>query len=68
MVAFDPKERPTLEEIYNFEWMKEIKEIKDSNPIELQKYEDDLIKELQRREEIIKNSKKNNFSPSYFID
>ena len=57
MVAFDPKERPTLEEIYNFEWMKEIKEIKDSNPKELQKYEDDLIKELKRREEIMNNQK-----------
>jgi serine/threonine protein kinase len=64
MVAFDPKERPTLEEIYDFEWMKEIKEIKDSNPIELRKYEDDLIKELQRREEIMNNQKKNNFRTS----
>ena len=57
MVAFDPEERPTLEEIYDFEWMKEIKEIKDSNPKELKNYEDDLIEELKRREQIMKKQK-----------
>ena len=57
LVAFNPKERPTLEGIYDFEWMKEIKEIKDSNPKELKNYEDDLIKELKRREEIMNNLK-----------
>ena len=52
MVAYNPKERPTLEEIYNDEWMKEIRDL---NEKELEECEKDLIKELKKREEIIKN-------------
>ena len=50
MVAYDPKERPTIEEIYNDEWMKEINDL---NEKDFEKYENDLIKELMTREDII---------------
>ena len=49
MVAYNPKERPTIEEIYNHEWMKEINDL---NEEEFEKYEQDLIKELKAREDI----------------
>lgn len=49
MVAYNPKERPTIEEIYNDEWMKEIKDL---NEEEFEKYELDLIKELRAIEDI----------------
>jgi serine/threonine protein kinase len=48
MVAYNPKERPTIEEIYNHEWMKEIRDL---NEDEFEEYEKDLIKELKSREE-----------------
>ena len=48
MVAYNPKERPTIEEIYNHEWMKEIRDL---NEEEFEEYEKDLIKELKSREE-----------------
>ena len=50
MVADNPKERPTLEEIYNDKWMKEIRDL---NEKELEECENDLIKVLKNREEII---------------
>ena len=54
MVAYNPKERPTIEEIYNDEWMKEINDL---NEKEFEKYEKDLIKELRAREDIININK-----------
>ena len=47
MVAYNPDERPTIEEIYNHEWMKEIRDL---NEEEFEEYEKDLIKELKSRE------------------
>ena len=54
MVSFNPKERPTIEEIYNDEWMKEIKDL---NEEEFKTYENELIKELKKREEEMKVQK-----------
>ena len=51
MVSYDPNERPTIEEIYNDEWMKEIKDL---NEEELKLYENELINELKKREEEMK--------------
>ena len=50
MVAFNPKERPTIEEILNHDWMKEISKL---NEEEFKKYEEILIKELKKRERIL---------------
>ena len=50
LVAFNPNERPTIEEIYNHEWMKEIRDL---NEEEFKEYENDLINELKNREEIL---------------
>jgi serine/threonine protein kinase len=47
MVAFNRNERPTIEEIYNHEWMKEIRDL---NEEEFEEYEKDLVKELKSRE------------------
>jgi serine/threonine protein kinase len=44
MVAYNPKERPTIEEIYNDEWMKEIRDLDDT---EFQKCEEELNKMLK---------------------
>ena len=44
MVAYDPKERPTIEEIYNDEWMKEIRDLDDT---EFQKCEEELNEMLK---------------------
>ena len=55
MVAYNPKERPTIDEIYNHEWMKEIRDL---NEEEFEEYEKDLIKELKSREEYM--SEENN--------
>ena len=44
MVAYNPKERPTIEEIYNYEWMKEIRDLDDT---EFQKCEEELKKCLK---------------------
>ena len=51
MVAYDPNKRPTIEEILNGDWLKEITNLK---PDEFKIYEENLIKELKKREEIIK--------------
>ena len=48
LIASDPKKRPTIEEIFNHEW---IKGLKDLNEMELKKYEDEMICELKKREE-----------------
>jgi serine/threonine protein kinase len=48
MVACAPKKRPSIEEIYNHEWMKEIRDLNDE---ELEKYNQELINEFKSREE-----------------
>ena len=52
MVAFDPKERPSIEEILNDEWMKEIQNLPDN---ELKRLK---IEEFKEREKLILLSKK----------
>ena len=47
MVSPNPKNRPTLELIYNDEWLKEIRDLSEE---ELGNYEKELIAELKRRE------------------
>ena len=47
MISFNPKERPTIEEIYNDEWLREIRDL---NEQELMDLEQELINELKRRE------------------
>ena len=54
MVAYNPKERPTIEQVLNDEWFKDITNLKDE---EFKKYEQDLISKLKEREEIIKKLK-----------
>ena len=54
MVAYNPNERPTIEEIYNDEWMKEIRDLDEK---EFEKYENELIKELKSREKIMNKQK-----------
>ena len=51
MVSYNPKERPTIEQVLNDEWFKDITNLKDE---EFKKYEHELISELKEREEIIK--------------
>jgi serine/threonine protein kinase len=54
MVAYNPKERPTIEQVLNDEWFKDITNLKDE---EFKKYEQELISKLKEREEIIKKLK-----------
>ena len=54
MVAYEPKERPSIEEIINGEW---IKEIKDLNEKEYENLRKEIIKEFRQREEIILSNK-----------
>ena len=61
MVAYNPNERPTIEEIYNDEWMKEIRDLDEK---EFQKCENELIKELKSREKIM-NKQKNKLSGNH---
>ena len=51
MVAYDPNKRPTIEEILNDDWMKEITNLKKDEFIQ---YEKNLIKEFKLREDIMK--------------
>ena len=48
IVAFEPSERPTIKEILNHDWMKEVSNL---NEEEFKQYEEDLISELKEREE-----------------
>ena len=48
MVAFEPSERPTIKEILNHDWMKEVSNLSEE---EFNQYEEDLISELKEREE-----------------
>jgi serine/threonine protein kinase len=59
MVAYNPNKRPTIKEILNDDWLKEITNLK---PNEFKIYEENLIKELKKREEIIKEKGQNNLS------
>ena len=54
MVAYDPNERPTIEEILDDDWFKEITNLKEE---EFKKYEEKLIIELKEREDMIKKEK-----------
>jgi serine/threonine protein kinase len=54
LVAINPKERPTIEEIINDEWMKEINNLSEN---ELKNYEQELINELKSRNEILNELK-----------
>ena len=47
MVNYKPSDRPTIEEILRHDWMKELTRL---NKEEFKKYEDNLIKELKKRE------------------
>ena len=50
LVAFNPKERPSIEEILNNDWIKEMNNLSEE---ELKKYEEEMIKELKKREQIL---------------
>ena len=50
MVAFNPNERPTIEEILNHDWMKEITNL---NQEDFRIYEEKLIEELKSRERML---------------
>jgi len=54
MVAYDPNERPTIEEILDDAWFKEITNLKEDK---FKTYEENLIKELKEREDMIKKEK-----------
>ena len=47
MISFNPKERPTIQEIYNDEWLREIRDL---NELQLMDLEQELINELKTRE------------------
>jgi serine/threonine protein kinase len=47
MVAYSPSDRPTIEQILNHAWMKEVTDL---NEEEFKIYEDDLIEELKKWE------------------
>ena len=47
MISFNPKERPTIQEIYNDEWLREIRDL---NEPQLMDLEQELINELKTRE------------------
>ena len=55
MIAFNPDERPTIDQILNYEWMKEINNLSEDQKNAL---DDELKKELQKRE--AKLAKNNN--------
>ena len=54
MVAYDPNERPTIEEILDDAWFKEITNLKEDK---FKTYEENLIKELKEREDMITKEK-----------
>ena len=51
-ISGDPFERPSIEEIFNDDWMKEITNL---NEKEFKTYEQQMINELKEREIIINN-------------
>ena len=54
MIAYEPKERPSIDEIINGEWMKDIRGLSENQYESLRK---DVIKEFKEREEIILSNK-----------
>ena len=54
MVSYNPKERPTIEQILNDDWLKDITNLKEE---EFKQCEQELASELKEREEIIKLTK-----------
>ena len=56
MVSFNPSERPTIEEILNDDWMKEIQNLSEQQMESLKK---EIINELKKREETEKNEEMN---------
>ena len=54
MVAYDPNKRPTIEEILHDPWLKEITNLKEDK---FKTYEENLIKELKEREDMITKAK-----------
>ena len=55
MVAYKPKERPTIDEILNHAWMKQIKEL---NEEELEELENQIREEFLKREALMNKAKK----------
>ena len=55
MVAYDPKERPTIQEILDGDWMKDIREM---NNEQLMQLENEIREEFLRREPLIELGKK----------
>ena len=51
MVAFDPNERPTIEEILKGDWMKEIRELKEE---QIKLLENEIREEFLKREDVVK--------------
>ena len=47
MVAYNPNERPTIEEILNSEWMQDIKNL---NPEQMENLENEVREEFKNRE------------------
>ena len=50
IVTYNPEIRPSIEEIYNDIWLKEIRDLNDK---ELKDYDKELIKELKMREQLL---------------
>jgi len=50
MISFNPEERPTIEEILNDEWMKEIRDLNDE---QLKEIEKEIREEFLRREPMV---------------
>ena len=50
MVSYRPKERPTIEEILNDDWMKEIRDL---NEDQLKELEKEILEEFSKRETIV---------------
>jgi hypothetical protein len=57
MVSFFPKERPTIEEIFQSDWLKEIRGMKDEK---LKELENEVREEFLKRESILNDAKKKN--------
>ena len=55
MLAYNPKERPTLDMILNDDYFSDIRALTDS---QLQVLKQEIIKEFRRRESLIKKSQK----------
>ena len=53
MVAFKPDDRPTIEQIFQSEWMREIREM---NNDQLMQLENEIREEFIKRENIVNNS------------